>query len=69
MQPHYDDRYTSMVSHSQYKYKKRKPHATICLCLNLPPPSHIWEAHFRKINWLPAFEGVESCIAITAFEY
>ena len=39
------------------------------LCLNLSLRSHIGAAYFRKINWLPVSERVESCIATNVFKY
>ena len=38
-------------------------------CLNLPPRSQIDPSQFRKINWLPANDKVEHCIAQTVFKY
>ena len=33
------------------------------------PLFHIGATYFRKINWLPVFERVESCIVTTDFKY
>ena len=41
----------------------------MCLCLDLPPHSHIGAIHLRKINWLPVSERVESCIVRLFFKY
>ena len=46
---------------TQNKYMRR--------CLNLSLRSHIGAAYFKKINWLPVSERVESCIATTVFKY
>ena len=35
------------------------------LCLDLPSCSHIDAAQFRKINWLPVSERLESCTGTT----
>ena len=61
-----------IVFPSQKKSKTKAPSAKnkyICLCLDLPPCSHIGVIYFKKINWLPVSERVESCIATVVFKY
>ena len=37
--------------------------------MDLPPRSHIGEAHLRKTNWLPVSERAEFCMTTTVFKY
>ena len=59
-----------MAFPSQKKKKKPKTAQNKCkrLCLDLPSSSHTALTHFRKINWVPVSEKVESCIATTVFK-
>ena len=63
IQPHFDGRYSSWFPFvkKNLKLKLQKAQSKcIRFCLNLPLRSHIHPSHFRKINWLPFSDRVES---------
>ena len=52
------------------KFKSLKAqNKCISFCLNSPSRSHIDPSNFRKINWLPVSNKVESFIANTVIKY
>ena len=67
IQPHFDYRFSLWfpLLEKNLKLKLQKAqNKHICFCLNLPLRSHINPLHFRKINWLPTSDRVESVLQI-----
>ena len=72
IQPHFDYGCSSWFLLLKKKLKlnlQKAQNKCILFCLNLPLGSHIDLSHFRKINWLPAGDRADYCIANTAFKY
>ena len=72
IQSHFDYQCSSwfplLTKNSKLKLQNAQ-NKCIRFCLNLPPISHSYQSHFRKINWLPVSHRVEYCIANTVFKY